>query len=73
MSQEVQLVNPTTGEVETEDQRMERLRIEREEKMTREEVRMASFPSSSTYTMYFTSFLAIVPHDPRPGNAVQLP
>ena len=46
MATEVSLVNPTTGEVETDDQRMERLRIEREAKMSPEELKIIRVPGS---------------------------
>lgn len=39
VSAEVNLVNPHTGEVESEDERAERLRVEKEARMTEEELR----------------------------------
>ncbi|KAL7550889.1 hypothetical protein ACHAWF_016136 [Thalassiosira exigua] len=68
MAQEVELVNPATGEVETEDERMERLRSEREAKMTPEEyhtIRVPGTPSNFLSRLdeeYNKSLQRISPH-----------
>merc|ERR1719203_767103 len=68
MAAEEKLINPHTGEVETEDQRMERLRQEREEKMSPEELKTVRVPGSLSQFLsrldeeYNKSLQRISPH-----------
>mmetsp|Transcript_12628 Transcript_12628/g.19117 ORF Transcript_12628/g.19117 Transcript_12628/m.19117 type:complete len:997 (+) Transcript_12628:183-3173(+) len=63
-----QLVNPHTGEVETEDERAERLRVEKEANMTEEELRMIPVAGSLSLFVtrldeeYFKGLKRISPH-----------
>ena len=61
LSTEEKLINPHTGEVETEDVRAERLRIEKEAKMSPEELKTVRVPgenkSSYFYVLIFFLFL----------------
>ncbi|KAL7537813.1 hypothetical protein ACHAXR_008109, partial [Thalassiosira sp. AJA248-18] len=68
MAAEEKLINPNTGEVETEDQRMERLREEREAKMSPEELKTVRVPGSLSLFLsrldeeYNKSLQRISPH-----------
>ena len=68
MSTDEKLINPNTGEVETEDQRMERLREEREAKMSPEELKTVRVPGSLSLFLsrldeeYNKSLQRISPH-----------
>merc|ERR1719232_157240 len=68
MAAEEELINPNTGEVETEDQRMERLRVEREAKMSAEELKTVRVPGSLSLFLsrldeeYNKSLQRISPH-----------
>ena len=68
MSTEEKLINPNTGEVETEDERMERLRLEREAKMSEEELKTIRVPGSLSLFLsrldeeYNKSLQRISPH-----------
>ena len=68
MSTEEELINPNTGDVETEDERMERLRLEREAKMSKEEFKTIRVPGSLSLFLsrldeeYNKSLQRISPH-----------
>eukprot|EP00585_Thalassiosira_rotula_P007583 CAMPEP_0196148232 /NCGR_PEP_ID=MMETSP0910-20130528/27293_1 /TAXON_ID=49265 /ORGANISM="Thalassiosira rotula, Strain GSO102" /LENGTH=1019 /DNA_ID=CAMNT_0041410875 /DNA_START=161 /DNA_END=3222 /DNA_ORIENTATION=+ len=68
MATEEKLINPNTGEVETEDQRMERLREEREAQMSPEELKTVRVPGSLSLFLsrldeeYNKSLQRISPH-----------
>mmetsp|Transcript_40815 Transcript_40815/g.73574 ORF Transcript_40815/g.73574 Transcript_40815/m.73574 type:complete len:987 (-) Transcript_40815:491-3451(-) len=68
MGAEEKLINPNTGEVETEDQRMERLREEREAKLSPEELKTVRVPGSLSLFLsrldeeYNKSLQRISPH-----------
>jgi len=68
MSTEEKLINPNTGEVETEDERMERLRLEREAKMSKDELKTIRVPGSLSLFLsrldeeYSKSLQRISPH-----------
>ena len=68
MATEEQLINPRTGEVETEDQRMERLRLEREATMSPQELKTVRVPGSLSLFLsrldeeYNKSLQRISPH-----------
>merc|ERR1719232_260020 len=68
MSTEDKLINPDTGEEETEDQRMERLRKARESRMSPEELKTVRVPGSLSLFLsrldeeYTKSLQRISPH-----------
>jgi len=55
-----QLVNPHTGEVETEDERAERVRVEKEANMTEDELRLIPVAGECTFEVeIYTAFLLL--------------
>lgn len=68
MSTDQKLIDPRTGEVETEDDRMERLRLEREAEMSEEELKTIRVPGSLSLFLsrldeeYNKSLQRISPH-----------